>query len=563
MFRTRHRKSPALVLLALVPFFAVSRPVVHAAEVLPVGASQYVPVSPFRLADTRPLPAYGFTTIDAKTIRVNITGRAGVPANATAAVVNITMIGSAGPGFVTAYPSGVTRPTTSNLNADVANRLIANLAHVKIGVDGSIDIYRSVGANLAIDLVGVYVPVTQPVAGGRLVTIASGAKRVFDTRVRGYPVGPGLTTEVDLKDSGIPVNASAAVVSITAVGAASGFWTAFTAGTPLPVTSTLNIDTPGQTRPAQAIVMMNGTNKSISVYTARGGHLLVDVVGWFTGSTDAVSSNGLFVPTSPLRMLDTRTQRTLAPWGGSSYEFYIGNTIAQVSAVVMNITGNSPWNNGFVTAFPAGAARPGSSNLNFNAWPQTIANHAISRVSTRGAALYTSAGAHLIADVAGWYLGPPSVAALAVPANPNYYPNSTSRVVVNKIGVNVAVHAGGNLDYWADRGYSVTWSDIVNVASPGNVMAFGHRTTGSAPFRYLNLLKAGDTFSLVGADGHYYNYRVVHIGVTSPSYTAIANIAAYMKAPVTAQLVACSKPDGTPTSTSYRVVVTGRLVSVT
>ena len=99
-----------------------------------------------------------------------------------------------------------------------------------------------------------------------------------------------------------------------------------------------------------------------------------------------------------------------------------------------------------------------------------------------------------------------------------------------------------------------------SVVRPGATRP-GHRTTHGGIFRYINGLKPGDSFSLIGADGHYYNYRVYSTTVTAPYYTTISNIAAGFP-PVTAQLVACSKLDGTPTSTSWRIVVTGRLVSV-
>jgi sortase (surface protein transpeptidase) len=560
----RSRRCLLVVVLFLVQLaVGITKPVA-ADDAVPPGASQYVAITPFRLADTRPSEgAFGYTTVNAKTIRVNITGRNGVPANATAAVVNLTLIDSAGPGFITAYPSGTALPTASNLNSDAAGRTIANLAHVKIGADGSIELMRTVTAHLAVDLVGVYVPVTEAVGGGRLVTRASGALRVLDTRDLDKPVAAGSVTTVDLTKSGIPLDAMAAVINLTAVAAPRGFWTTFTSGTQRPGTSSLNIDAPGQTRPGQAIVPLNGTSRTLEVFSKSGGHLLVDVVGWFTGAGVAPATEGLFIPSAPRRALDSRNSRQLALWGGSTVEFATGNGALQVSAVVLNVTGTSPWSNGFVTAYPAGVARPVSSNLNISSWPQTVANHAIVRVSTRGVALFTNAGAHLIADVAGWYLGAPSVPTLAVPVNPNYSPNRAVGVQVNKIGLAAFVNVGTNLDTVADRGVAAAWADSANVASAGNVMLFGHRTTHGAIFRYINSLKPGDTFSLWGADGHSYNYLVMFIGVTTPSFPAIFGMAASSGAPVTAQLVACSKSDGSPTSLLYRVVVTGRLVSVT
>src|SRR5262245_36094276 len=82
-------------------------PVSVLAAPAPGGSSSYVPVTPVRLADTRPAQgAYGFTNVNANIIRVKVRGTAGVPDDAVAAVVNVTMIRAAGVGFITVFPPG-------------------------------------------------------------------------------------------------------------------------------------------------------------------------------------------------------------------------------------------------------------------------------------------------------------------------------------------------------------------------------------------------------------------------------------------------------------------------
>lgn len=538
-----------------------------AAAAAPAGASKYVPVAPQRLADTRPTSTGygGFSNLNGDTIRVGVIGRAGVPSNATAAVLNVTIADSSSWSFVTVFPgaTGLPNPLTSSLNADGPGRVIANLVHVKIGSDGAANIHRSAAMGLVIDLVGVYVPVTAATKEGRLVTRESGAWRVLDTR-NTRPVNATETTTVDVSTAGVPLSASAVVVNITAVIANPGFWSAFPDGQSFSGTSSLNLDAGGQTRAGQAIVNLVGTNR-FKVYSDQGGHLLVDVVGYFTGTSEATAStDGLYIPSSPSRVFDTRQIRSLTPWSGSTFEFSTGNGGGlSVSAAVLNITATSPWTLGFVTAYPAGVPRPLSSNVNISAVPQTIANHSIVRVSNRGAALYTDGGAHLIADVAGWYLGTPSVASLPPPVNPVFNPNAAVAVHVPKLGVYVAVKSGGgSLDAIADQGYAATWSDINRVAAAGNLMLFGHRTESSAPFRYINEMDLGDEFIIIGSDGRQYHYQVMDVGVSTPSYSIIQRYAAPYGA-ITAQLVACSKLDGSATSLAYRIIVTGRLVSVT
>jgi len=544
---------------------AAGTPLVTASA--PQGASKFVSVAPVRLADTRANPPTGYSVVSSNVIRVGILGRAGVPAGATAAVLNVTIAGSSAWGYVTVFPAGGNIPDSSNVNVDGSGRVVANLVHVKIGAGGAADIFRSTSMGLVVDLVGVYVPVTAGGSGsqdGRLVTLATGAQRVLDTR--GQPsIGGGQTRSVDVSTAGVPATASAVVVNLTVVDARAGYWSAIPDGQTIAATSSLNVDRDNQTRAGQAIVNLSGTRR-FNVYTENGGKLLVDVVGYFTGADPTVATDtaGLFVASSPLRMFDSRTLRSLPPWSSSTYEFPVGNPGSiQVAAAVMNITATAPWDLGFVTAYPAGVGRPNSSNLNVSAVPQTIANQAIVRVSTRGVSLYTQGGSHLIADVAGWYLGAPTNATQPAPSNPVYNPNAAVAVSVPKIGVYISIKAGGgSLDRIADQGYAATWSDINTVAAPGNVMLFGHRTTGSAPFRYLNNLNNGDEFIIVGSDGHSYHYQVMGKGVTRPTYSVIRSLASPYGA-LTAQLVACSKLDGTATSTAYRLVITGRLVSVT
>ena len=553
----------AVITLGLIPVSATQVAVAGpplATVTVPAGASRYVAVPPLRLADTRQNPPFGFSDVSSNVMRVGIIGRVGVPADATAAVLNVTIAGSSAWSFLTVFPSGTAVPDASNVNADGSGRVVANLVHVKIGAGGAVDIFRSAPMGLVVDLVGVYVPVTAPTNVGRLVTRSDGALRVLDTR-GGTPVGAGQIKSVDVTAAGVPTSASAVVVNLTIVDAHVGYWSAIPDGQTYAATSSLNADREFQTRAGQAIVNLSGTNR-FNVYTEKGGHLLVDVAGYFTGNTETVfSTDGLFIPSAPLRVFDSRRLSSLAPWSDSTFEFSTGNSIS-VAAAVLNLTATDPWSKGFVTAYPARLPLPNSSNLNISAVPQTIANHAIVRVSTRGAALYTKGGSHLIADVAGWYLGAPSATTQPVPVNPVYLPNPAVAVSVPKIGVYVGIKAGGgSLDAIANQGYAATWSDINSVASPGNLMLFGHRTTGSAPFRYLNEMSPGDTFVIIGSDGHSYNYEVVDVRVTLPSYSAIQEVAKPF-GPITAQLVACSKLNGLATSTLYRIVVTGRLSSI-
>ena len=100
-------------------------------------------ITPARLFDTRPgAPTADGTfsgwdrlekdTDDVLTVR----GRGGVPAAATGVYVNMTVSGSDGAGYLSAWPEGGW-PGTSNVNF-AKGETIANFAFVALGSDGSI-----------------------------------------------------------------------------------------------------------------------------------------------------------------------------------------------------------------------------------------------------------------------------------------------------------------------------------------------------------------------------------------------------------------------------------------
>ena len=555
-------KALALTLLVslgqVVPGLSGTVPSVAAAGVIP-GSTQFVSVAPARLADTRPdQGAFGFTQITGQIVRVQVAGREGVPANATAAVLNVTGVNTTAPGFVTVYPAGTDLPTASNVNFDGAGQVLANMVTVKLGAGGAVDVYMQRQMDVAVDVSGAYIPVNAPVAAGRLVTRPDGAFRVLDTRQRSIGGVAGNTSErVDVSAAGVPADATAVVVNVTATQTGLGFWTAYPLGQERPNASNLNIDRAGETRASQAIVLLSGA-PAFNVYSQGGGQLIVDVTGWFTGSTSGASADGLFFPSNPTRLIDSRQLSVMPTWGGSTLEFPVYGPTGQVAAVAINITGTESMLGGFVTAFPSGVPRPLVSNLNVDTWDQTIANHAIVRASNRGVSLFNQQGLHLIADLNGWYLGTPTTAVQPPPVNPSYGPAFAQNVNVLSIGMSLPVGTGANLDAVANLGIAATWNGAAQLATPGNIVLFGHRTTHGAPFRFIDSVPIGGVVSLIGDDGHSYNYLVVRQDVTIPNFNVINNIG-LRSGLATVQLVACTPPG----SVRFRHVTTARLVSVT
>lgn len=125
--------------------------------------TSFVPVEPERILDTRPAPfnVSGFvgplTAGDVHDFQV--TGLAGVPANAASVVLNVTATETTQPSFLTLYPTGAVRPNASNLNWAAAGVTVPNLVTVKIGTGGKVSVYNLAGTtHVVADVAGYYAP---------------------------------------------------------------------------------------------------------------------------------------------------------------------------------------------------------------------------------------------------------------------------------------------------------------------------------------------------------------------------------------------------------------------
>jgi len=151
----------ALALMVTSPAAALAGATTEVAAAPP--APSYVGLTPARVLDTRP----GTTTVDGQAQRtgplapgetrvLQIGGRGGVPATATAAVLNLTATAPTTPGFLTVFPTGAPRPQASNLNFDTG-RTIANLVIAKLNANGQVSIYNNSGSTQVIaDVSGAF-----------------------------------------------------------------------------------------------------------------------------------------------------------------------------------------------------------------------------------------------------------------------------------------------------------------------------------------------------------------------------------------------------------------------
>ncbi|GIF74285.1 right-handed parallel beta-helix repeat-containing protein [Asanoa siamensis] len=317
-------------------------------------------------------------------------------AGASAVVLNITATGSSASGYLKVYPAGDAEPTASNLNY-AAGQTIANLVTVKVN-DGKVRV-RNGGrgaVHVLADLAGYYANTGNGLA-------AAAPARVLDTRA-GAPIGPHGTVTVDLS-SRLPAGTTAAVVNLTATSPTNtGLFTAFPPGAAVPTASNLNFVS-GQTVNNMVIApVVDG--KVAFAHTGKGTvQLIVDLAGWFApGAGDA------YLPTSPTRLLDTRSTST--PVGpGQTVRVRVDTAACGAigcgprTAVVANLTATGAQRSGYLTVYPDGQDRPTQSVLNFAAG-QTVASLFTAGLGEDSFLVYNGGKStvDVLVDQAGFYL---------------------------------------------------------------------------------------------------------------------------------------------------------------
>lgn len=105
---------------------------------------------PHRILDTR---TNGGLRPTASTLQVDVAGRAGVPSDAGAVVMNVTVVDALSSGYATLHPAGVERPEVSNINASAGDTR-ANAVTTRLGSGGAVCLYADASAHYLIDVVG-------------------------------------------------------------------------------------------------------------------------------------------------------------------------------------------------------------------------------------------------------------------------------------------------------------------------------------------------------------------------------------------------------------------------
>jgi PKD domain len=388
--------------------------------------SEYSAVGPCRVFDTRTGTGTcsGVASVSkrplaaATSLSVKVTGVAGVPASATAVVLNVTAVNATAATFVTVYPHGQPLPLASNLNVATA-AATANLVVVPIGAGGLVDFYNAHGTvNLIADVAGYFSP-TSPAAYS-----AVSPCRLFDTRsgagvctgavpVTPVPVGPGATLAVQVSGAAtVPFDATAVVLNVTAVNATKpSYVTVYPSGSARPLASNVNVAAASPV--ANLVVVPIGAGGQVSFFNSAGTvNLVADVAGYF-----APGSAAGYTPTVPCRIFDTRTGTGSCPGSATVSRAPIGpagqiavavtgvdGVPSSATAVVLNVTAVDATAPTFATVYPDGDALPLVSSLSVNS-SNPVPNQVIVPVGADGMIdFYNAHGTvDLIADIAGYF----------------------------------------------------------------------------------------------------------------------------------------------------------------
>ena len=278
------------------------------------GGLEFYAITPCRAVDTRATQdmtgAFGPPSLAAYSARSFpiLSSSCGIPANAQAYSLNVTVVPSGPLSFLSIWPSNQSYPGVSTINSSDGSTL-ANAAIVPAGTDsgGSITVVAGNPTDLILDVNGYFAP-----PGSGLLFYPVTQCRVVDTRAAGSETGadgpPSLAAYSSRNfpiagNCGIPSSAQAFSLNFTVVPSGPlSFLSTWPTGQSYPGVSTLN-STEG-TMIANSAIVPAGTGGAITVVAGNPTDLMIDAGGYFASP----ASGGLsFYPVTPCRMVDTRT----------------------------------------------------------------------------------------------------------------------------------------------------------------------------------------------------------------------------------------------------------------
>ncbi len=354
--------------------------------------SRFTALTPARLADTRSGLGGSTRLAAGGVLRLQVTGRGGVPADASSAVLNVVAVDPSAGGFLTVYPCSAAVPQVSVLNF-AGGQAVANSTIATLSANGEVCVFAHAASDVIVDVTGWL----GSDGASRLTQI--GPVRVADTRSGSggsRRLAAAATAVFDLRGS-LPSGSTAVSLNLTVVEpSAGGYLTAYPCDAGRPETSSLNFGA-GETRPNNAVVAVS-RGGLLCVYSSVSADIIVDLTG-------ALGPSGLsYVPTDPERLVDTRERVPVGPGGTVMYglrTWSLGDmlpTAASVNVAVVDHPGG-----GFTTTFDCHTRRD-TSTLN-QAAGSVSANGAIVPVfDAIVSCVYSQTGGNVIVDLNGWWI---------------------------------------------------------------------------------------------------------------------------------------------------------------
>ncbi len=375
--------------------------------------ARFVPVAPCRIADTRaPDGPFGGPVMAANSTRSFAVPQSAcaVPATALAYSLNVTVIPRGALPYLTLWPTDQTRPLVSTLNS-WQGTVVANAAIVPAGTGGGVSVFVAGSTDVILDIDGYFDASGGPTAYSFYPTQPC---RIADTRSAAGPFGaPSLPAgqsrdfPVPSSSCGMPSTATAYSLNVTVVPDPVvrylGYLTAWPAGEARPNSSTLN-SWAGKVV-ANAAIVPAGAGGAISVFVPNPTDVVLDANGYFAppGSPGALS----FYPVTPCRVADTRNGAGPTMDAGTSRSFSIpaGGCFIPTTAAAysVNVTAVPQEPLSYLTAWPAGSARPLVSTLN-SPDGSVVANAAIVPAGANGAVeVFVTGRTDVILDINGYF----------------------------------------------------------------------------------------------------------------------------------------------------------------
>lgn len=249
----------------------------------------YVPTAPARLMDSRSgqPTADGLQSGDGRRspssiTEIQVAGRAGVPLDAAAVVLNLTVEAPSADGYATVYPCGAHAPNASNLNY-VRGATIANLAIAKLGPEGTVCVFTQSETSLIVDMEGYLPDDTTYIAvnPSRVLDTRAGATTVDGTSAGGGPLPLGATTVLRVATRGkLPDGVASAALNVTVTDAkAAGFVTIYPCDAQQPLASSVNFERDMVV--ATAVITDVAPDGTICIFNSQSTNVIVDVQGFY------------------------------------------------------------------------------------------------------------------------------------------------------------------------------------------------------------------------------------------------------------------------------------------